>query len=125
MGASAPPEPCRPTSSKTTCLVGRDLVWRHVPTRCRIGLDLCPRCVWMFYGEHHVTRGSIIEDPTRSEQRSNTNTDANTDASSGDRGLRRCRQGVGVHRGESLTEPDEVPDALHIRSLSLIHISEP
>jgi hypothetical protein len=52
----------------------------------------------MFYGEHHVTRGSIIEDPTRSERRSNTNTDANTDDGSGDCGLRGGHQGVGVHR---------------------------
>jgi hypothetical protein len=52
----------------------------------------------MFNVEHHVTRGSIIEDPTRSERRSNTNTDANTDVSSGDCGLRRGLQGVGVHR---------------------------
>jgi hypothetical protein len=60
----------------------------------------------MFDREHHVTGRSIIEDPTRPEQRANTNTDAssdassdaNTAASSGDRGPRRGHQGVGVHR---------------------------
>ena len=58
----------------------------------------------MFYGEHHVTGGSIIEDPTRSERRSDTNTDANTDVSSGDRGLRRCRQGCLLYTSDAADE---------------------